>query len=134
MAAAGTFSKTISNGFAMGAVIGTHEAMSDAAASFISTTYHTERIGPVAALACIKKMRECKVQDHNCEMGRLIRDGWCAANPRPATAAAAAAAAASTTRHRRTATKAIRHTQGLTAAAVLRPGSLRLRAQASRSP
>ena len=132
MAAAGTFSKTISNGFAMGAVIGTHEAMSDAAASFISTTYHTERIGPVAALACIKKMRECKVQDHNCEMGRLIRDGWCAANPRPATAATTAAA--STTRHRRTATKAIRHTQGLTAAAVLRPGSLRLRAQASRSP
>ena len=134
MAAAGTFSKTISNGFAMGAVIGTHEAMSDAAASFISTTYHTERIGPVAALACIKKMRECKVQDHNCEMGRLIRDGWCAANPRPATATATAAAAASTTRHRRAATNAIRHTQGLTAAALLRPGSLRLRAQASRSP
>ena len=127
MAAAGTFSKTISNGFAMGAVIGTHEAMSDAAASFISTTYHTERIGPVAALACIKKMRECKVQDHNCEMGRLIRDGWCA-NPRPATAATAAAS------HRRAATNAIRHTQGLTAAALLRPGSLRLRAQASRSP
>ena len=117
----------------MGAVIGTHEAMSDAAASFISTTYHTERIGPVAALACIKKMRECKVQDHNCEMGRLIRDGWCAGTthttgPRH--------------RHRRrrrqhhrrsTATSAIRRTQGLTAAA-LRLGSLRLRAQASRSP
>lgn len=43
-----TFSKTISNGFAMAAVIGTREAMADAAASFISTTYHTERVGPAA--------------------------------------------------------------------------------------
>jgi glutamate-1-semialdehyde 2,1-aminomutase len=43
-----TFSKTISNGFAMAAVIGTREAMADAASSFISTTYHTERVGPTA--------------------------------------------------------------------------------------
>ncbi len=47
-----TFSKTISNGFAMAAVIGTREAMADAASSFISTTYHTERVGPAAVRHC----------------------------------------------------------------------------------
>jgi len=63
----------------MAAVIGTKEAMEDASASFISTTYHTERVGPAAALATIKKMKSHGVQAHNCEMGRAIRAGWQAA-------------------------------------------------------
>ena len=69
-----TFSKTISNGFAMAAVIGTREAMADASASFISTTYHTERVGPAAALATIAKMKRCDVQAHNCAMGATAAD------------------------------------------------------------
>lgn len=60
----------------MAAVIGTKEAMEDASESFISTTYHTERVGPAAALATIKKMKSHGVQAHNCEMGRAIRAGW----------------------------------------------------------
>ena len=70
-----TFSKTISNGFAMAAVIGRRDVMAPAAASFISTTYHTERIGPAAAIATIKKMRESGAIEHNNAMGRLIKEG-----------------------------------------------------------
>lgn len=40
----------MSNGIAMAAVIGTREVMLAAQDTFISTTYHTERLGPAAAL------------------------------------------------------------------------------------
>ena len=53
------FSKTMSNGFAMGAVVGVREVMEAAQRTFISSTYWTERIGPTAALATIKKFRRC---------------------------------------------------------------------------
>lgn len=74
-----TFSKTLSNGFAMAAVIGRHEVMQPAEKSFISTTYHTERVGPAAACATIKKMRATGAIEHNNAMGRLIKDGMVAA-------------------------------------------------------
>lgn len=74
--------QTISNGFAMGAVIGRREVMEPAADSFISTTYHTERIGPAAALATIKKMRSHNTIEHNCSLGRQIKAGWLAAAER----------------------------------------------------
>jgi len=52
------FAKGISNGFPMGAVIGKKEIMQSAQTSFISSTYWTERIGPVAAIATIAKMQK----------------------------------------------------------------------------
>src|SRR5512136_215358 len=51
------FAKGMSNGYPMAAIIGTGEAMSAAQETFVSSTYWTERIGPVAALATIDKYR-----------------------------------------------------------------------------
>lgn len=70
------FSKGISNGFPMAAVIGKREVMEAAQTSFISSTYWTDRIGPVAALATIKKMRKENVSQHLVKIGNEIQDGW----------------------------------------------------------
>ena len=50
--------------------------MAPAEASFISTSYHTERLGPAAALATIAKMKAVGAIEHNIAMGRLIKRGW----------------------------------------------------------
>ena len=55
------FAKAMSNGYAMAAVIGTEPVMQAAQSTFISSTNWTERIGPVAALATIRKYRREKV-------------------------------------------------------------------------
>ncbi|MGH9345269.1 MAG: aminotransferase class III-fold pyridoxal phosphate-dependent enzyme, partial [Terriglobia bacterium] len=55
------FAKAISNGYPMAAVIGKGSVMQAAQESFISSTYWTERIGPAAALATIRKHRRCDV-------------------------------------------------------------------------
>ncbi len=70
------FGKGMSNGFAMAAIIGKSNVMQAAQDSFISSTYWTERIGPVAALASIKKMRKENVQQHLIAIGKMVQDGW----------------------------------------------------------
>ena len=42
------FGKTMGNGYGITAVVGKKEIMESAQASFISSTFWTERIGPVA--------------------------------------------------------------------------------------
>src|SRR6185436_18226458 len=44
--------------------------------SFISSTFWTERIGPVAALATIRKHRELDVSSHLIRMGKLVQQSW----------------------------------------------------------
>ncbi|CEO87727.1 aminotransferase class III-fold pyridoxal phosphate-dependent enzyme [Syntrophaceticus schinkii] len=70
------FAKGISNGYPMAAVIGKREIMEAAQGSFISSTYWTERIGPVAALATIKKFQAEKVQSHLIAVGNRVREIW----------------------------------------------------------
>ena len=70
------FGKGISNGYPMAAVIGTGEVMQAAQNSFISSTYWTDRIGPVAALAAIRKHRRCNSAEHLIKTGRLVQSGW----------------------------------------------------------
>jgi glutamate-1-semialdehyde aminotransferase len=70
------FGKGISNGFPMSAIIGKAAVMTKAEESFISSTNWTERIGPVAALATIKKYETHKVQKHLIKVGKMIQDGW----------------------------------------------------------
>ena len=70
------FAKSISNGFPMAAVIGRRDIMQAAQKSFISSTYWTEAVGPTAALATIKKMREVNVADHVDKVGTLVQEGW----------------------------------------------------------
>lgn len=50
------FAKAMSNGYPMAAIIGTKEVMQTAQDTFISSTYWTERIGPVASIATIEQM------------------------------------------------------------------------------
>jgi glutamate-1-semialdehyde 2,1-aminomutase len=70
------FSKAMSNGYPMAAIIGTSDVMQAAQDSFISSTYWTERIGPAAALATIRKYRRCKVEQHLDIIGKLVQKGW----------------------------------------------------------
>lgn len=70
------FAKGISNGYPMAAVIGKREVMEAAQSTFISSTYWTERIGPVAALASIRKFIRCDVASHLCRTGKSVREIW----------------------------------------------------------
>ncbi len=67
------FAKGISNGFPMGAIIGKKEIMQSAQTSFISSTYWTERIGPTAALATIKKMQQESIPEYLEKTGSEIK-------------------------------------------------------------
>ena len=73
------FAKAMSNGYAMAALAGKRSVMEAAQSSFISSTYWTEKIGPVAALASIRKYRRENVHRHQMEAGARVRDGWVAA-------------------------------------------------------
>lgn len=70
------FAKGMSNGYAMAAVIGKSEVMEAAQSTFISSTYWTERIGPVAALATITKHRDHQVAKYLIEVGGKVQAGW----------------------------------------------------------
>ena len=70
------FAKGISNGYPMAAIIGTKDVMEAAQNSFISSTYWTERIGPTAAIANIKKMIKENVPEHLAQQGKKIQDAW----------------------------------------------------------
>jgi len=70
------FAKAIGNGYPMAAVIGKSNIMNVAQTSFISSTYWTDRIGPAAALATIKKFKKYKVYLHLIAIGNMIQNGW----------------------------------------------------------
>lgn len=66
------FAKAISNGFPMAAIIGKGNIMESAQDTFISSTYWTERIGPVATIATIKKMIKNKVPEKLEKIGKYL--------------------------------------------------------------
>lgn len=70
------FGKAMGNGFAMAAVIGTREVMQAAQGTFMSSTSWSERIGPAASLATIKKMKEKNVTAHLELVGTQLLQGW----------------------------------------------------------
>lgn len=70
------YGKAMSNGFPMAAIVGKREVMNVAQNSFISSTYWTDRIGPVASIATINKMFDNNVPSHLCKIGDLISEGW----------------------------------------------------------
>ena len=70
------FSKAIGNGYAISVVIGKAEIMEAAQTSFISSTNWTERVGPTAALATIRKYRKHDVSRHLMDIGTQIQTGW----------------------------------------------------------
>lgn len=70
------FGKALGNGYPISAIIGRSTVMEHAQGTFISSTFWTERIGPTAALATIKKMEEKNVQKLLSRYGERINDGW----------------------------------------------------------
>jgi glutamate-1-semialdehyde 2,1-aminomutase len=70
------FAKAMGNGHPMAAVIGTREAMAGAHDSFISSTYWTESVGPVAALASIRKLQTVDVPGHIARVGSRVQRCW----------------------------------------------------------
>lgn len=70
------FAKGMSNGYPMAAIIGRRSVMEAAQRTFISSTYWTERIGPTAALATIRKMETSSVPSHLAAAGMRMREGW----------------------------------------------------------
>lgn len=70
------FGKAMSNGFPMGAIIGRSEVMQAAQESFISSTFWTERTGPTAAVATIRKMRRIGLPAILREAGLRVQEGW----------------------------------------------------------
>jgi len=70
------FAKSMANGYAMAAVLGTETVMQAAQTTFISSTNWTERIGPVSALATLKKYQRTNAQDHLAASGDRVRQAW----------------------------------------------------------
>lgn len=68
--------KALGNGYPMSAVIGKAKIMSSAQKTFISSTYWTDRIGPSAALATLKKHKKLDVGARLVKTGTLIQRGW----------------------------------------------------------
>ena len=69
------FAKAIGNGHPMAAIIGQADVMDAAQDSFISSTYWTEGVGPAAALATLRKMRQVDVPGHIAAIGTRLREG-----------------------------------------------------------
>lgn len=70
------YGKAMGNGFAISAVVGEKSVMDVAQDTFISSTFWTERVGFVAALATIKVLMREKVWEHLAEIGDYISAGW----------------------------------------------------------
>jgi glutamate-1-semialdehyde aminotransferase len=71
-----TFAKTMSNGYPMAAVIGRGAVMDYAQRTFISSAYWTEKIGPAAALATLKKHSRIDAGARVTKLGQAVREGW----------------------------------------------------------
>jgi glutamate-1-semialdehyde 2,1-aminomutase len=70
------FSKALGNGYPIAAIIGKSEVMETAQRTFISSTLWTERIGPTAALATLRKHQRLNAGSHLMEIGQLVQEGW----------------------------------------------------------
>lgn len=70
------FSKALGNGYPIAAIIGKADVMQAAQKTFISSTNWTERIGPTAALATVKKHRSLNVSKHLITLGEQVQHGW----------------------------------------------------------
>ncbi len=70
------FGKALGNGFPISAVIGRSKIMKYAQDTFISSTFWTERVGYVAAIATIEKFVKNKVHNHLIKMGKEVNKIW----------------------------------------------------------
>lgn len=72
------FGKTLGNGYAITAIIGSRSVMEAAQGTFISSTFWTERIGPAAALKTLEVMERERSWETITKTGQAIRERWTA--------------------------------------------------------
>ena len=70
------FAKSMANGYAMSAILGTEDIMQAAQSTFISSTNWTDRVGPAAALATLKKYQETQTDKHIMDIGEQTKIIW----------------------------------------------------------
>ena len=70
------FGKALGNGYAITSIIGRDSVMEATQSTFISSTFWTERIGPVAALETLKVMEETKSWEYISDLGRYLKSRW----------------------------------------------------------
>ena len=70
------FGKALGNGYAITATVGRRSVMEAAQSTFISSTFWTERIGPVAALKTLEVMQRERSWEKITQIGEEIRAGW----------------------------------------------------------
>ena len=70
------FAKSIANGYAMSAIVGTEKVMQAAQNTFISSTNWTESVGPTAAIATINKYIDKNVDEHIINAGNYVKKIW----------------------------------------------------------
>jgi len=70
------FGKAMGNGYAITATIGKRSIMECAQSSFISSTFWSERIGPTAAIATLKKMKDIESWKIITEQGIKVQQYW----------------------------------------------------------
>lgn len=70
------FAKSMANGYAMSAVMGVEKVMQAAQTTFISSTNWTDRIGPTAALATLRKYQRFSVEKHLIDCGNRVKQIW----------------------------------------------------------
>ena len=67
-----TFAKSISNGYPMGAVVGSREVMESAGSMFISSSYWSDNIGLAASIATISELKRRNSAQRFQEIGESL--------------------------------------------------------------
>jgi glutamate-1-semialdehyde 2,1-aminomutase len=70
------YAKAMTNGFPMAAVVGKEHVMSVSQDTFISSLYWTDKIGPAATLATIKKIINNNVPAYTERLGKKMQKIW----------------------------------------------------------
>ena len=70
------FGKALGNGYAITSVIGRRDVMKACERSFISSTFWTERIGPVAALKTLEVMERDLTWNVVTDIGATMKSVW----------------------------------------------------------
>ena len=70
------FGKALGNGYPINAVVGKKSVMNNAENTFISSTFCTERIGSVAAIATLNEMKRIKSWEIISQKGDIITKEW----------------------------------------------------------
>ena len=70
------FGKALGNGYAITAILGRKDIMDEAQSTFISSTFWTERIGPVAALKTLEIMERRNSWEIITKIGCEVKSKW----------------------------------------------------------